>query len=270
MPAGWVDMAEKGVRTRSFSIIGSPNILGSVMTLLIPMSTALFFESKSFFKKSMYAFATAVMALCLVFTQSRGAWIGFGVAVFVFFLIYDRKYILPLVFAGLFVFFMVPQVYDRITYMLSQEYMLSSMTGGRLVRWQNGLELLKDNFWLGTGIGRFGGAVAMNHKDLFPDTYYMDNYYLKLAVEGGILALITFVLLMLSVLKRGFGALLNQPNKRYKLMIIGMLSGMIGVMAHNFVENVFEVPAMVTYFWIITAMVIYLGYNRKVEIKELI
>jgi len=154
--------------------------------------------------------------------------------------------------------------------MLSQEYMLSSMTGGRLVRWQNGLELLKDNFWLGTGIGRFGGAVAMNHKDLFPDTYYMDNYYLKLAVEGGILALITFVLLMLSVLKRGFGALLNQPNKRYKLMIIGMLSGMIGVMAHNFVENVFEVPAMVTYFWIITAMVIYLGYNRKVEIKELI
>jgi len=265
MPASWVDMAEKGVRTRSFSIIGSPNILGSIMTLFIPMALALFFKENKIFKKAMYGSSTALMCLCLVFTQSRGAWIGFAVAIIVFFLIYDKKYILPVVFAGLLIFLLVPQVYDRITYMLSKEYIMSSLSGGRLIRWQNGWELFKANKWLGLGIGRFGGAVAMNNKDLFPSTYYMDNYYLKLAVEGGLFALISFFLLMFSVLKWSLGALRNQVDKRYKMMITGMLSGVTGVMAHNFVENVFEVPAMVAYFWIIVAMIVFLGFNKGIQ-----
>jgi O-antigen ligase len=265
MPEHWVDMAEKGVRTRSFSIIGSPNILGSVMTLLIPMSLALFFEEKKTFKKLVYLGMTGFMGLCLIFTQSRGAWIGFGVAILAFFLIYDRRYILPAIAAGLLVFIMVPQVYDRIVYMLSEEYILSSMTGGRLVRWQTGMNMLKQNLWLGTGIGRFGGAVAMNHKDLFPDTFYMDNYYLKTAVEGGIFAFLAFAALMISVLRWSFGALTACKSQRKKTMIVGMLSGLIGIVVHNFFENVFEVPAMVTYFWIVAAMIVYAGFGKTKE-----
>lgn len=261
----FVRLYEKGVRTRSFSIIGSPNILGSVMTLLIPMSLALFFEEKKTFKKLVYLGMTGFMGLCLIFTQSRGAWIGFGVAILAFFLIYDRRYILPAIAAGLLVFIMVPQVYDRIVYMLSEEYILSSMTGGRLVRWQTGMNMLKQNLWLGTGIGRFGGAVAMNHKDLFPDTFYMDNYYLKTAVEGGIFAFLAFAALMISVLRWSFGALTACKSQRKKTMIVGMLSGLIGIVVHNFFENVFEVPAMVTYFWIVAAMIVYAGFGKTKE-----
>ncbi|HBN86294.1 MAG TPA: polymerase [Clostridiales bacterium] len=263
MPDHWVDMAEKGIRTRSFSIIGSPNILGSAMTLLIPMSLALFFAEKKFFKKSVYLVMTGLMGLCLVFTQSRGAWIGFAIAIFAFFLIYDRRYILPVLTAGLLVFILVPQVYDRIVYMLSEEYIMSSLTGGRLIRWQTGVQMLSENFLSGTGIGRFGGAVAMNHKDLFPDTYYMDNYYLKTAVEGGIFALSALAVLMVSMLRWGFGSLMNCKHPKKKLMITGMLSGLIGVIAHNLFENVFEVPAMVTWFWIIVAMMMYAGFAKS-------
>lgn len=268
MPEHWVDMAEKGVRTRSFSIIGSPNILGSVMTLLVPMALALFFAEKTFFKKSIYAISTGLMCLCLVFTQSRGAWIGFIIAVLVFFLIYDRRFIFPVLTAGLLIFILVPQVYDRIMYMMSEEYILSSMTGGRLIRWQSGMELLRENFVSGAGIGRFGGAVAMNHKDLFPETFYMDNYYLKTAVEGGIFALAAFVALVISVIRWGFGALNTCKNTRKKTMIAGMLSGLIGVLAHNLFENVFEVPAMVTYFWVITAMMVFAGFGKAKEEAE--
>ena len=37
MPAGWVDQNEAGVRTRVFSILTSPNVFGSLLTLATPM-----------------------------------------------------------------------------------------------------------------------------------------------------------------------------------------------------------------------------------------
>ncbi|NLL81382.1 MAG: hypothetical protein GX231_03630, partial [Tissierellia bacterium] len=42
-------------------------------------------------------------------------------------------------------------------------------------------------------------------------------------------------------------------NKR--IVVIGMLSGCLGVLAQNFVENIFEVPAMIAYFWIFVALI---------------
>ena len=37
MPAGWVDQNEAGVRTRVFSILTSPNVFGSLLTLATPI-----------------------------------------------------------------------------------------------------------------------------------------------------------------------------------------------------------------------------------------
>ena len=53
---------------------------------------------------------------------------------------------------------------------------------------------------LGFGLGRFGGAVAMQNK-VIEETkdfsyFYMDNYYLKTLVEMGYLGLAFFILLL--------------------------------------------------------------------------
>ena len=37
-------------------------------------------------------------------------------------------------------------------------------------------------------------------------------------------------------------------------MAIGLFSGAMGVLAQNFVENIFEVPAMVVYFYLAVAL----------------
>lgn len=46
MPAGWVDQNEAGVRTRVFSILTSPNVFGSLLTLATPMSISMCLSSK--------------------------------------------------------------------------------------------------------------------------------------------------------------------------------------------------------------------------------
>ncbi len=46
-----------------------------------------------------------------------------------------------------------------------------------------------------------------------------------------------------------------------RLVIIGGFSGMMGVLVHNLFENVFEVPYMAVYFWMVAAIVFY-NYSR--------
>ena len=99
----------------------------------------------------------------------------------------------------------IPSIASRIPYMFTADYMEASQRAGRMVRWETGLNLLHEsNSWLGFGLGRFGGAVAMQNKiieetDTF-EYFYMDNYYLKTLVEMGYLGLIFFIILLIGMI----------------------------------------------------------------------
>ena len=80
MPAGWVDQNEVGVRTRVYSILTSPNIFGSMLTLATPMTISLALVAENKKGKVIYGFLALCMTASLVFTFSRGAWLGFAVA----------------------------------------------------------------------------------------------------------------------------------------------------------------------------------------------
>ena len=71
IPAGWVSKTETGVRTRVFSIVGSPNILGSFFVLTAPMAAALAYYFKDIRLKITAWCAVCVMCFSLLFTFSR-------------------------------------------------------------------------------------------------------------------------------------------------------------------------------------------------------
>lgn len=153
--------------------------------------------------------------------------------------------------------FLIPVVSNRIRYLLSPRYIMSSITGGRLLRYKTGWYMFKENLWTGVGQGHYGGAVAMNHKELFPDTFYMDNYWLKTAVEMGVIGLAAFFIVILALFVWSVRALKTTIDHDRRLIIIGGFSGMMGILAHNLFENVFEVPYMVVYFWMVAAAIFY-------------
>lgn len=263
-PKSWTDMAEGTTATRVFSIVGSPNILGSLMVLFIPLCIALVMQKKrSFNERAIYFLLFGAMGLTLVFTLSRGAWMGMVVAVLVFCFCMNPKWLVPMIFAGSSVL-LVPSVANRILYMLSPQYWINSMAGGRMQRWLAGLQLFSQNSLMGVGLGHYGGAVALNHKkDLFPTAISMDNYWLKTAVEMGSVGLILFGLLILFLIIWSIRAVKRAQDYDSKLITAGGFAGMCGIIAHNFGENIFEVPYMVVYFWMIAAVVMYFGFKRK-------
>jgi len=262
IPSNWVDIAEDPVRTRAFSIVKSPNILGSLMVLLGPLSLAFMANEKRTFWKMVYLGAFGAMSLCVLFTYSKMALFAYVAALGIYFLIKDKRLIIVLIAAVVGIYLFVPSVGSRISYLLSPEYIVSSLRGGRLVRWQTGLNMFMENFIFGVGLGHFGGAVAMNNN--IPGTFYMDNYYLKTAVEGGILGLGAFLILVVNVMIWGMRTIYRlgrvQDRERFNFAV-SIFSGLAGVLAHNLVENVFEVPMMNTYFWLLTAVLMYIWYE---------
>lgn len=266
MPANWVDRLEQPVRTRAFSIIGSPNILGSLMVLLIPVTVSLVYFEEKPLKKAMFMSIALTMAACLLFTLSRGAWIGFVAAVGIYALMKDKRLIIPLALSIVFVMLFVPSVSNRITYMLSPEYIASSLKGGRLARWGTGLELVKQNLWFGVGLGRFGGAVAINNR--IPGTFYMDNYYLKTLVEMGLVGFSAYCLLIYNAVVWVFRTIQNLKGTRYMHIAQGIFAGICGVLVHCAFENVFEYPMMTVYFWLLIGVVMYLRYVNKERLLE--
>ncbi|WP_170270129.1 O-antigen ligase family protein [Heliorestis acidaminivorans] len=253
MPSTWVDQAEVGIRTRAYSIIGSPNVLGSLLVLSTPLALALAYRGTPT-QRLFYLGCAAIMGLCMVVTFSRGAWLGLALAIVLFGAIYDRRLIAGLLIGAILLPIALPSVADRVSYLLSPDYFSKSAQGGRIDRWNMALEKVQEKPLTGIGLGQFGGAAADHNKDfLSHPTLYTDNYYLKTAAETGLIGFFSFIFLMIAVMRMAFGVAAHAPP-HLKALATGVACGLTGVVFHNAVENVFEVPMMVVLFWLFTAI----------------
>jgi len=253
IPSEWVDKAEASVRSRAFSFIGSPNVLGSFLILQISISFASFMAAGHWLKKRLYLGATAIYLLCLIFTLSRGAWLVFFFAFLLLGMWLDKRIILAVLLLAIITPVAIPSVYNRVTYMLSPQYIESSEKGGRIARWSQALDYWQGEPINGLGLGRFGGGVAIEN---FPDSAYsVDNFYIKLATEMGLIGLVAFLYLVFSVLRLGRRSVELVQDSYLKILGTGILVGLIAILGHNMVENMFEFPLMATYFWFFLGIV---------------
>jgi len=257
MPGRWVTGVENEfIRTRAFSFIGSPNVMGSLLILWVPLMAAMAYRWKSFYLKVVAWAGVGAMALASVLTFSRGGWIGLAVALLLFALIVDRRLLL-LLGGAILLAMSIPAVGGRIAFMFSEDFRAASALAGRDMRWDFGMNLWREgNVWLGFGLGRFGGATAMNNQ-VIPEMnyFYMDNYYVKTLVEMGLLGLLSFIFLCLSGLWNAARSIFaTRENRTDKVLPAAIFCGAVGILVHCFFENVFEVPYMVAYFWALLAI----------------
>ncbi len=264
MPEAWVAKAEMGVRTRVFSITGSPNIMGALMVMTAPMLAACAYYSKKLWVKCFMWGATGLICLATLFTFSRGAWFGLTIAVVVFALLVDLKLLVFAAIGILGVIFCVPEISNRITFLFTSDFAAANSTGGRGERWNIGISLWRQNRIFGFGLGRYGGAIAMQNQEIENIVYYyMDNYYLKTLTEMGLIGLISYVWLLLKSVVWSIRSIFKTRKSGIAVLSSGIVAGASGVLAHSFFENIFEVPYMNAYFWGLLAIVMFLGFLKK-------
>lgn len=253
----WTDTSE-AIGTRAFAITTSPNILGSLFVMMIPISLGLFFYSTTAKSKSFYAVSFLALMLGLLFTYSRGAWLALAFSMLVGSFLMEIKFFFLALLAGLSLLAFVPAISNRLFYVLSPIYLAKASKDGRLFRWQAGIEEWSQDKLFGAGLGNFGGAVAMNN---FPNRFYIDNYYLKTLAEMGYVGFFALVFVLAACIIESLKVIAEQTLKEDKILLIAVFVGILGLIAHNVVENIFEVPAMMIYFW--TMMTVVETFRKK-------
>lgn len=251
MLGNWVDSTE-AITTRAYSIMFSPNLLGSFFTLFIPLIFAVFIVEKSVINKFLALMTLGISGLGLIFTLSRGAWLAAFISLLIFLLFTYKKILLPIIVFVASIVVSVPALSDRFFRLFSSDYLDKSSQGGRIFRFQLGMERWESDPIFGLGLGRFGGAVAMNY-NLAP--FYMDNFYMKTLVEMGVIGLSATIILYFSLITFCVLKIRGIFDQKKQILLYGILSGMLGVLVHNFMENIFESQAMVSMFWVMAAII---------------
>ena len=267
IPASWMTHSETAVRTRVYSIFGSPNIMGDFMVLFAPMAAGLAYYAKDRRAQAAAWLCAGLMGVACLFTMSKASWAAMALAVVIFVALVDRRLFALLIVGGA-AALTLPFVRSRIGFLFTDDFAEANLSGGRGGRKLNALMLFETcNPWLGLGHGMFGGAVAMQNKVLdHTEYFYVDNYYLKVMLETGYLGLASFVCMVGGFVVTGARSVARtakawkEKKSRLYPLICGMFAGLCGVLMHCGFENIFEEPYMMVYFWTLAAMTVWAGF----------
>ena len=116
--------------------------------------------------------------------------------------------------------------------------------------YQSSLQMLKDNFLLGIGVGNqnFREIYGLYMKTGF-DALSTYNIYLEIAVESGIFALITFAGFLIDALYSAVRTILKTENIKIAILLSIPLVSIAGMMTHGLVDTVFFRPQIQFAFW---------------------
>jgi O-antigen ligase len=201
-----------------------------------------------------------VMLGAFLLTYTRGSWMGLGVALLVFIIVVDVRYLAAIALLGVAALF-VPGVRARLTQ--------SAENGGsadfRLGIWKIAGEAIRRHPWFGYGPGDFLTAyrdVVMTKPEYFQGYlgFGAHNSYFELAAEAGVFAGLTFFVITLVYATRGvFLAVRTRVDRETKYLSLGISAVLIGFVANTFTSNTFQHPQSGLFFWILSGVVAALG-----------
>ena len=173
-----------------------------------------------FNNKYYYFFITLASVLSLIVSQTRGAWIAFIIGL-TFFSFLTKKRIL---FVLLILFIIIVLVFPSFQLRFNSIFNIDDYPDNeRLLIWESAFEMWKDSPILGHGIGSF--------EKLYQEKYILEEAKVKirrfahsnifnLLAEAGILGLLSYLCLFISLFKYGFLKLEKIKNKSGKSISI--------------------------------------------------
>ena len=255
--------------------IGEPNTFGGYLVFMIAVASGILLhigEKKNYYKMALLVvLGTAFTAF--VFTLSRTSYLAF-IAMYLALLIFSKKRGL-LIFLLFFIIisasttpFIIPvSVKERIAFTYSQRrdprqvqvgrVRLDTSASDRLKSWNRAMNDFGTKPILGFGVTGY--------------RHFMDAQYPKILVETGLVGLATFFYLLHSIFKAAKQNLELTSNPLNKGIIVGFLSGFVGLVFHGFGANTFIIVRIMEPFWLVAGIVVLLPIleRREQDVLEL-
>lgn len=272
--AGWEDpeLIAEGV-TRVYGTLLNPNLLGGYLISVFPfLFSALIFYP---YFKSFIFLTILISALSIIWTYSRGAYLGFLASLIILFYgisLYfwqrDKKIRKKLIVLYLIIILLGIATILSSNYFRTRIFSMFTLWGHtsnitRVMIWKSSFKMFKDFFLTGIGLGN----------DVFRQVYafYMEpkytalasyNLFLELAIEGSIFSLIIF-LIMIYILIKTFITSFASWDFTKKVIGISSLSSIIAPLFHGLVDTIWYRPYPQIIFWLACSFLLNLNKDKK-------
>lgn len=263
------------IRGRAVSTFENPNVLGEYLVLVLPVIFATVLITDSANRRFSCFISFMLCSCCLLFTWSRGAWLGFAVAVLVFIVFKSHRFLagtllsVPLL-ALAFSFLLGENVWDRI---LSIGNTLDSSTMYRLNIWKGSLAMIRDVWAYGIGIGTeaFGAVFpqyALSGTEVAPHTH---SLYLQIITETGAFSLAVFLFICFAYMSIHFSHFKHTIRQKNRPLPLGFMCGIVAFLMQGFTDYVWYNYRIFLFFWIMMGLSlalvnVYKEYDRRVMI----
>jgi len=233
---------------RIFSTYGNPNFFGNFLVLILPIVVTQYLKSRS-----VYLIPLILLdLLCLYGTDTKGAWIGFGISTCVFTAIYiyfftqmDRKKLLKT--------FVALAAAALVAVALVLVYAMRSPTSVpfRIATWISTWEMVETHPLIGTGVGSFKVIYPTFRRPIIfhlegkhnTETDHAEQEHLEQLMDNGLIGFGIYLWLIIFVTLVGLRGLNSMtetlkgsrpPPVAYDLL--GYLTALLGMLFHNFTD----------------------------------
>lgn len=226
----------------------SNNLAGYLITILpIPISLAIHRATNR--KTRLFLIGlSALLIVCLLLTRTRGAWLGFILALLFVCLFNGKKVFLSAILFLIILALLSPSaIKDQIKSFATLSTDVS--TDDRMIIWNTGWKMFIDKPFFGHGLGTFMSVFGKYKPEDYIEIVYAHNCYLQMAAETGIFGLLIFLWFVAALLKGAVFKVLKFKDKFLKATLIGIVGGILAYLVHSFVDtHLYSLPLAVL-FW---------------------
>lgn len=269
--------------------LGFRNIAAMYMIQILPFAVALFISVTKPYKVALNAVALAFMGAFLVYTRTRGAWLGFGLAsISTTTLLYTIKptNISPIlnrkklkyigIASAIFILLIAlpsgmqkrgPQSLDEKKTTIGQTIQSVTQTGGdrgRLTVWRNTLPLIANHPIWGIGLGNWSVHYPIYDKGTLitfqaaPERPH--NSFLSIWAELGSIGLITYLWFCFATIRLGIRHL---QNSQTRWIAAAGFASFIAILTHSFFSFPNERITPTLFFWFVPGLFAALNPSEK-------
>lgn len=265
--SGWIDTEMFSyIEGRATSFFDNPNVLGCYLIMLIPLLNVLLLYLKGWKSKMLSLFSLSVTLLCLIWTWSRGAWLGAIVGIVIFYLILSYRTLAVLLAGGLCMPIAGIMVKgDVVSRFLSIGNMNDSSTYYRVYTWKGVSRMLSDVWFSGIGVGpaAFEQIYPLYAYAGIEVTPHAHNLAMEVLTELGISGFVMLAIVIVLFAQNCFTFIRNTTGQQ-RMTVAAGLCGIISALVMGLADNIWYNYRVFFAFWSLIALTVaYINAHRS-------
>ncbi|MDP2923094.1 MAG: O-antigen ligase family protein [Candidatus Omnitrophota bacterium] len=263
---------DEGSRIELFGM--QPNMLGAFFAQYIPIFAALFLMLKKLRARIFYLFLFSICAPGLMFTYSRGAYLGLMGALVMMAILGGAKSFRRSTLLIVFAFCAISLLFGRghlIPVSVKERFDMIKDPGEdksvalRKEAWALAKEYIRQSPLIGQGYGASDQLLYLESIKGQLDTH---NMYLDIAMESGIPAVLVFMWMIIKAILTSVKAYRRTDDDFYKAICLGCIGSVAALAIGNYFGTRLTLLAVNGYFGILLGLVARIRYIEQTDLAK--